>query len=105
LSGIDAVRKIVETEGQARRIVDEATAKTQQLISEAREQAEGVRQESVARARQQREGILSDARERAEAEARQSDQETQLVLANYQKLSEARKQDAVSKALELILNA
>jgi ATP synthase H subunit len=105
LSGIEAVKKIVGTEGQARRIVDEATARAQQIISEAREQAERIRQDAIARARQRREEILHEAGEKAEAEARQSDEETEQILNTYRKLSEERKAAAISKAMELILNA
>ena len=68
MSGIDAVKNIVETEGQARRIVDEAAAKAQRIVSEAREQAEQ-------------------------------------ILDTYKRLSEERKAAAISKAVELILNA
>ena len=105
MSGIDAVKKIVETEAQARRIVDEGSAKAQQIISESREQAERIRQEAIGRAQQQREEILREAKGKAEAEALQSDQETEQILNSYRKLSEERKSAAVSKAVELILNA
>jgi vacuolar-type H+-ATPase subunit H len=105
LSGIDAVKKIVETEGQARRIVDEAATRGQKITSEAREQAERIRQEAIARAQQQREEILSEAKDRAEGEALQSDEETEHLLDTYRKLSEERKAAAVNKAVELILNA
>jgi len=105
LSGIDAVKKIVETEAQARRIVDEASAKAKQIISESREQAERIRQEATARAQQQREEMHSGAKSKAEAEALQSDKETEQILNSYRKLSEERKTTAVSKAVELILNA
>jgi len=100
LSGIDAVKKIVETEGQARRIVDEAATRGQRVASEAREQAERSRQEAIARAQQQRDQILLEAKEKAEAEARQSDRETEQILETYRKLSEERKTAAVTKAVE-----
>ncbi len=105
MSGIEAVKKIVETEGQARQIVDEASAKAQQIISEARGQAERIRQEAIVLAQKRREEILREAKERAEAEAHQSDRETTQILDTYQKLSEERKATAISKAVELILNA
>jgi vacuolar-type H+-ATPase subunit H len=105
LSGIDAVKKIVETEGQARRIVDESKARAQQIISKAHQEADMLRQEATSSAQKQREEILRDAKEKAEAEARQSDVETQQLLANYRKLAEARKDDAANKAVELVLNA
>ena len=104
MSGIDAVKKIVETEAQARRIVDEAATKAQKVISETREQAERIRQEAVASAQGHREGILREAKEKAEAEAHQSDQETEQILDTYEKLSSERKAAAVSKAMALILN-
>jgi len=104
LSGIDAVKKVVETETQARRIVDEAAAKAQKVISETREQAERIRQEAVASAQGRRDGILREAKEKAEAEALQSDQETEQILDTYRKLSDERKAAAVSKAMALIVN-
>ena len=104
MSGIDAVKKIVETEGQARRIVDEEAVRAQNVISETREQAERIRQEAIARAQQKRDEILREAKEKAEAEARQSDHETAQILDTYRKLSEERKAAAVSKAVALILN-
>src|SRR5205807_7411333 len=64
---------------QARRIVDEASTKAQQIISETREQAERIRQEATARAQQQREEMLSGAKSKAEAEALQSDKETEQI--------------------------
>jgi V/A-type H+/Na+-transporting ATPase subunit G/H len=105
LSGIDAVKKIVETEGQARRIVDEAKARAQQIISKAHQEADMLRQEATSSAQKQREEILRDARGKAEYEARQSDVETQQLLTNYGKLAEARKEDAANKAVELVLSA
>ncbi len=105
LSGIDAVRRIVETEGRARKLVEDAKARAQQIISQAHHEAEMLRQEAVSSAQKQREEILQDAKEKAEAEARQSEIETQQLLVNYRKLAEARKGDAVRKALELILNS
>jgi len=64
-----------------------------------------LRQEAVSSVQKQHEEILQDAKEKAEAEARQSDIETQQLLVNYRKVAEARKDDAVRKALELILNS
>jgi ATP synthase H subunit len=105
LSGIDAVRKIVETEGQARRIVDESKTRAQQIISKAHQEAELLREEALSSAQKQREEILGQAREKAEAEARQSDIETEQLVASYRKLAEARKDDAADKAVELVLGA
>ncbi len=103
MSGIDAVKKIVETEGQARRLVEEAKAKALEIISGARENADKIRQEAIAQAQGQRELILNAAREKAEDEARLSDLETERILQNYRKLSGERKASAADKAVELIL--
>lgn len=105
MSGLDAVKKIVETEGQARRSVEEAKTRAQQVISKAHEEAEMIRKESISSADQRREEILKVAREKADAEARQSDVETDNLLRSYQRLSEAKKADAIAKAVELILNS
>ena len=105
MSGIDAVRKIVETESQARRIIDEAKMNGEQIIAKARQEAEMMRQEAISGAQNQREEILRDAREKAEADAQRSDVETQQLLENYRKLAVARKEGAVDKAVELVLNA
>ena len=103
MSGIDALKKIVETEGQARTLVEEAKAKAQEIISRAREVADNIRQEAIAQAQRQRELILEAAREKAEAEARQSDLETERILQSYRDLSGERKASAADKAVELIL--
>ncbi len=103
MSGIDAVKKIVQTEGQAKRIVEEAKTKAQEIISRAREDADKIRQEAIAQAQRQKELILKAAREKAEAEALQSDLETERILDSYRKLSDERKGSAVDKAVELIL--
>jgi ATP synthase H subunit len=105
LSGIDAVKKIVQIEVQARRVVEEAKTKAQEIISRAREDADKIRQEAIAQAQRQKELILKAAREKAEAEARQSDLETERMLESYGKLSDERKASAVDKAVELILGA
>jgi V/A-type H+/Na+-transporting ATPase subunit G/H len=105
LSGLDAVKKIVETEAQARRSVDEAKTKAQQIIARAHEEAEMLRKEAVSSAQAQREELLRAAREKAEADAKQSDVETEQLLKNYQKLAQSRSASAVDKAVELILTA
>ena len=105
MSGLEAVKKIVETEGQARRIVEEAKAKSLQIIARARDEAEMMRQESISSAQQRREQILKDARQHAEEEAHQSDLETEKLLSDYRRLSQQRKDDAVAKAVELVLNS
>ena len=105
MSGIDAVRRIVETEGQARKIVEDAKTRAQQIISQAQQEGEMLRQEAMSSAQKNREEILAQARLQAENEARKSDAETQQLLVNYQKLAQTRKDDAVQKALELILSS
>jgi len=105
MSGLDAVKKIVETEGQARKSVDESRNRAQQVIAKAHQEAELIRKESISSAQLRRDQIVKIAREKAEAEARQSDVETDKLLQSYQRMSEARKADAVSKAVELILNS
>ena len=86
-------------------MVDESKARAQQIISKAHQEADLLRQEATSSAQKQREEILRDAREKAESEARQSDVETQQLLANYRKLAEARKDDAANEAVDLVLNA
>ena len=105
MSGIEAVRKIVETEGQARRMIEESKMRAEQIISKAHQEAEMLRQEAVSSAQKEREEILRTARERAEEDAARSDVETQQLLENYRKLAVIRKQGAVDKAVELVLNA
>ena len=95
----------METEGQARKTVDEARVRAQQIISQANQESEMLRQEAISSANKQREEILKQAREKAEGEARQSDTETQQLLSNYAKLAESRRTDAADKAVELILNS
>jgi len=105
LSGIDAVRKIVETEAQARAIVEEAKRSAENIIAEARQQAERLKQEARSRAEKEREEILSQGRVGAEAEARKSDLDTEQVLQLYRQRAEERKDIAVRKAMDLILGA
>ncbi len=103
LSGIDAVKRIVEIEAQARKIVEEAKSRSQEIISRASEESEKARQEVLQEARRQREQILTQARAEAEAEAGKSDVETSQLLESYQRTFSERKQTAVQKAVELIL--
>ena len=105
MSGIEAVRKIVETEGQARRMIEEGKIHAEQLIVKARQEGEMLRQEAVSSAQTQREEILRTAREKAESDATRSDIETEQLLNSYRKLAASKKGDAVDKAVELILNA
>jgi len=103
LSGIDAVKRIVEIEAQARKIVEEAKSRAHETVSRASEEAEKARQEVLEQARRQREQILTQARAEAEAEASKSDIETSQLLESYQRIFNERKQTAVQKAVELIL--
>ncbi len=103
MSGIDAVKRIVETEAQARKTVEEARHKAQDILTRASKDSETDRQEILAQAHQQREEILNRARTEAEGEAAKSDVDTDQTLANYQKAFQNKKDAAVEKALELIL--
>jgi vacuolar-type H+-ATPase subunit H len=105
LSGIEAVRKIVETEAQAKQIVEEAKSRAQEILAHASEQAQEVRQTSTTEAERRRVQMLRETREKAEADARSSDVETDSLLENYKKLFENRKDVAVKKAVELVLGA
>jgi len=90
LSGIEAVRKIVETEGQAKRIVEEAQSRAEEILARASEEAQKVRQTSTAEAEQRKVQMLRETRDKAEADARSSDVETDSLLGNYKKLFENR---------------
>ena len=103
MSGIEAVRKIVETEGQAKRIVEEAQSRAEEILARASEAAQKVRQTSTAEAEQRKVQMLRETREKAEADARNSDVETDSLLENYKKLFENRKDDAAKKAVKLVL--
>lgn len=103
MSGIDAVRKIVETETQAKRIIEEAKSKAQEILERAAVEAQNVRQAAISHAEQQKAQTLKETREKAEADARSSDMETNSLLENYKKLFEERRDVAVRKAVELIL--
>jgi V/A-type H+-transporting ATPase subunit G/H len=103
LSGIEAVRRIVETEAEAKRIIEEAKSKAQEILEGAAVEAQNTRQAAISRAEQQKAQMLKETRERAEADARSSDMETNSLLENYKKLFEDRRDVAVRKAVELIL--
>jgi vacuolar-type H+-ATPase subunit H len=105
LSGIEAVRKIVETETEAKRIVEEAEFRAQEILAHASEEAQKIRQASTSQAEQRKAQMLRETREKAEADARASDVETDSQLGNYKKLFEDRKDAAVEKAVELILGS
>ena len=103
MSGIEAVRKIVETESQAKRMVEEAHLSAEEILARASEEAQKVRQTSTSEAEQRKVQILRETRETAEADARSSDVETDSLLENYKKLFEDRKDVAAKKAVELVL--
>jgi len=103
LSGMEAVRKIVETEAQAKRIIEDAKSRDQEILEGASAEAQRIRQTALSRAEQEKARILKEAREKAEADARSSDEETNSLLENYKKLFENRKEVALKKAVELIL--
>jgi vacuolar-type H+-ATPase subunit H len=103
LSGIEAVRKIVETEGQAKRIVEEAVSRAEEILARASEEAKKLRQTATAEAEQRKVQMLRETREKAEADARSSDVETDSLLENYKKLFDDRKDIAARKAVELVL--
>ena len=100
---MEAVRKIIETEAQANRIVEEARGRAQEILSRAHQEAEKARQEILAQAKARRETILSAAREDAEAEAAKSDDETTLQIEAYKKAFENKRELAIRKAVELVL--
>jgi V/A-type H+-transporting ATPase subunit G/H len=103
LSGIEAVRKIVETETQAKRIVEEAQSKAEEILAHASQEAQKIRQTSTSEAEQRKTQMLRETREKAEADARSSDVETDTLVENYKKLFEDRKDVAAKKAVELVL--
>jgi len=103
LSGIDAVKRIVETEAKARKVVEDAKTRAQDILQKASRDLEAARQLILDQAQSQREDILSKAKEEAESEAGRSDADTDQMLANYQKAFQSRKNEAVDKAVQLIL--
>ena len=103
MSGIEAVKRIVETESQARKIVEEAKARAQEILSGASQDAENARQEILADTQRQRGQMLTRARAEAEAEASKSDIETGQLLEGFQKAFERKKDLAVKRAVELVL--
>jgi len=103
VSGIEAVRKIVETEAQAKRIVEEANSKARETLARASDEARGIRQTAAADAERRRIQILQETRDKAESDARNSDAETDALLEDYKKLFESKKNTAAAKAVELIL--
>ena len=105
MSGIEAVKKIVETEAQAKRIVEEANLRAREILARASEEAQKIRQVSTTQAEQRKVQMLRETREKAEADAKSSDVETESLIENYKKIFENRKDVAVKKAVELILGS
>lgn len=103
LSGIEAVRKIVETEAQAKRIVEDARMKARQIHESASEEAQRARQNAIAQAEKRKAQLLAETRDQAETDAKNSDLETDSQLENFEKLFQSRKEAAVKKAVDLIL--
>ncbi len=102
MSGIEAVRKIVETEAQAKQIVEDAKSKAVEILARASQEAQNVRHTSTAEAEQRKAQMLRKTREKAEADARNSDVETDTLLETYKRLFEDRKDVAAKKAVELV---
>ena len=103
MSGIEAVKKIVETEAQAKRIVEEAHLRAREILAHASEEARKIREASTTQAEQRKVQMLRETREKAEADAKSSDIETDSLIENYKKIFENRKDAAVKKAVELVL--
>jgi len=103
LSGIEAVRRIVETEAQAKQIVEDAKSKAEEILARISQEAQNVRHTSTAEAEQRKAQMLRESREKAEADARSSDAETDSLLETYKKLFEDRKDVAAKKGVELVL--
>ena|SRR5689334_15336589 len=103
LSGIEAVRKIVETEAQAKRIVDEARTRAREILENTSEEAQKVRQTAIAQAEKRKAQLLVETRDQAETDAKNSDIETDSQLESFEKLFHSRKDAAVKKAVDLIV--
>ncbi|HZY47425.1 MAG TPA: hypothetical protein VFE96_06475 [Candidatus Bathyarchaeia archaeon] len=103
MSGIEAVRKIVETEQQAKQIIEDSKVRAQEILDNAKEEAQMIRREALTKAEQQRTKILDEAREKAEADAKLSDAETDSMLAKYSELFKTKRDLAIKRAVELIL--
>lgn len=103
MSGIEAVRKIVETEAQAKRTVEEARTRARQILDNASEEAQRARQNAIAQAEKRKTQLLVETRDQAETDAKNSDSETDSQLESFEKLFQSRKDVAVKKAVDLIL--
>ncbi len=103
MSGIDAVKRIVETEAKARKIVLDSKTRAQDILQRASKDIEAARAAILEQAQRQRDEILRKAKVEAEADAGRSDVDTDQTLANYQKAFQSRKDEAVEKAVQLIL--
>ncbi len=103
MSGIEAVKRIVETEDQARKIVEEAKRKAQEIAVAASKEAENVRDQVLGEAEKRREGLIERVKADAAKDADKSDMETESLIANYRKAFEQKKDDAARKAVELVI--
>jgi vacuolar-type H+-ATPase subunit H len=103
LSGIEAVRKIVETEAQAKRIIEDARKKAKEVLENASEDGQKLRQTAISQAERRKAQFLVETRDQAETDAKNSDMETDSQLESFEKLFSSRKDAAVKKAVDLIL--
>ena len=103
MSGIEAVRKIVETEAQAKRIVEDARTRARDILESASEESERARRAAIAQAEKRKAQLLIETRDQAETDAKNSDLETDSQLESFEKLFRSRKDAAVKKAVDLIL--
>jgi V/A-type H+/Na+-transporting ATPase subunit G/H len=103
LSGIEAVRKIVETEAQAKRIIEDARKKAKEVLENASEDGQKLRQTAISQAERRKAQLLVETRDQAETDAKNSDMETDSQLESFEKLFSSRKDAAVKKAVDLIL--
>jgi len=103
LSGIEAVRKIVETEAQAKRIIEDAKKKAKEVLESASEDGQKLRQTAISQAERRKAQLLVETRDQAETDAKNSDMETDSQLESFEKLFSSRKDAAVRKAVDLIL--
>lgn len=79
MSGLEAVKRIVETEEQARRMLEEYKRKSQEIVSQARLDSDSTRKKLLEEAERTKNAILDKAQEdgvRASEEIRKSAEET-----------------------------
>ena len=103
MSGIEAVRKIVETEAQAKRVVEDAKKRAGEILESASAEAQRIRQAAISQAEKHRDQLLLETKDQAETDAKNSDMETDSQLETFEKLFQSRKDAAIKKAVDLIL--